>query len=148
MRVFPVDPWGGQGPWEGRGWPFPATRFILRKPSSWFGSWCGLKFNPAGKRPQNNLRRKRWICRPSKTMLSTTSLSTTSLPTPVHPIGAASSAGPPAFPDEPMSVAKAYIAAVHSVLTGQSGAPEAAAELERQLIKITGFGTGPPKTLD
>ena len=45
-------------------------------------------------------------------------------------------------------VAKAYIAAVHSVLTGQSGAPEAAAELERQLIKITGFGAGPPKTLD
>lgn len=45
-------------------------------------------------------------------------------------------------------VAKAYIDAVHSVLTGQRGAPEAAAELERHLIQITGFRTGPPKTLD
>ena len=32
---------------------------------------------------------------------------------------------------------KAYISAVHSVLTGQKGAPQAAAELEKQLIKIT-----------
>jgi trehalose/maltose transport system substrate-binding protein len=45
-------------------------------------------------------------------------------------------------------VAKAYIAAVHSVLTGERGGPEAAAELERQLIAITGFRTGPPKPLD
>ena len=43
-------------------------------------------------------------------------------------------------------VAKAYIGAVHSVLTGQKGAPEAAAELEKELIKITGFKVGPPKT--
>jgi trehalose/maltose transport system substrate-binding protein len=45
-------------------------------------------------------------------------------------------------------VARAYIGAVHSVLTGKRGAPEAAAELEKQLIKITGFPTGPPKTAD
>jgi len=43
-------------------------------------------------------------------------------------------------------VSKAYIDAVHSVLTGQKGAPEAAAELEKQLIEITGFIAGPPKT--
>jgi hypothetical protein len=36
-------------------------------------------------------------------------------------------------------VAKAYIGAVHSVLTGQRAAPDAAADLELQLIKITGF---------
>ena len=43
-------------------------------------------------------------------------------------------------------VARAYFTAVHAVLTGQKGAPEAAAELEKQLIAITGFTTGPPKT--
>jgi trehalose/maltose transport system substrate-binding protein len=42
-------------------------------------------------------------------------------------------------------VARAYIHAVHSVLTSQRGAPEAAAELEEQLIQITGFRPGPPK---
>ena len=41
-------------------------------------------------------------------------------------------------------VSAAYAAAVHSVLTGQKGAAQAAAELERQLIQITGFRTGPP----
>jgi trehalose/maltose transport system substrate-binding protein len=45
-------------------------------------------------------------------------------------------------------VARAYIAAVHSVLTGQRPAADAAADLERQLIKITGFRAGPPKTAD
>jgi trehalose/maltose transport system substrate-binding protein len=45
-------------------------------------------------------------------------------------------------------VTRAYYGAVHSVLTGQRGAPEAAAELEKQLVKITGFNTGPPKTWD
>jgi len=45
-------------------------------------------------------------------------------------------------------VTKAYIAAVHSVLTGERGAPEAAADLEKQLIAITNFRTGPPKTTD
>ena len=45
-------------------------------------------------------------------------------------------------------VSKAYIDAVHSVLTGQRRAPEAAAELEKQLIEITGFRAGPPKTVD
>jgi trehalose/maltose transport system substrate-binding protein len=41
-------------------------------------------------------------------------------------------------------VSRAYIQAVHSVLLGQSKAPEAAASLERELVKITGFKTGPP----
>jgi trehalose/maltose transport system substrate-binding protein len=45
-------------------------------------------------------------------------------------------------------VARAYSGAVRSVLTGQRRAPEAAAEVERQLIKITGFTTGPPQTVD
>jgi len=45
-------------------------------------------------------------------------------------------------------VSKAYIDAVHSVLTGQRPAPEAAAELEKQLIEITGFSAGPPKMPD
>ena len=43
------------------------------------------------------------------------------------------------------NVTKAYIQAVHSVLTGQRRAPEAAAELEKQLIQITGFRPGPPE---
>lgn len=41
-------------------------------------------------------------------------------------------------------VTRAYFGAVHSVLTGQRHAPEAAAELEKDLVKITGFRTGPP----
>jgi trehalose/maltose transport system substrate-binding protein len=41
-------------------------------------------------------------------------------------------------------VSRAYIQAVHSVLLGQSGASEAAASLERELVRITGFKTGPP----
>jgi trehalose/maltose transport system substrate-binding protein len=36
-------------------------------------------------------------------------------------------------------VTAAYIAAVHSVLTGERGAPEAAAALEKLLVEITGF---------
>jgi trehalose/maltose transport system substrate-binding protein len=44
-----------------------------------------------------------------------------------------------------VEVSAAYVGAVHSVLTGQKAAPEAAAELEKQLIQITGFRTGPPK---
>jgi trehalose/maltose transport system substrate-binding protein len=43
-------------------------------------------------------------------------------------------------------VSKAYIDAVHAVLTGQRQAPAVAAELEKQLIEITGFSAGPPKT--
>ncbi|MBV8552299.1 MAG: extracellular solute-binding protein [Acidobacteriaceae bacterium] len=39
-----------------------------------------------------------------------------------------------------------YAAAVHAVLTGQKRAPEAAADLEKQLVAITGFRTGPPET--
>jgi len=45
-------------------------------------------------------------------------------------------------------VSKAYFDAVHSVLAGQWSAPEAAAELEKQLIEITGFRAGPPQTAD
>jgi trehalose/maltose transport system substrate-binding protein len=42
-------------------------------------------------------------------------------------------------------VTLAYIAAVHSVLTGEQTAQKAAAALELQLIQITRFKTGPPK---
>jgi trehalose/maltose transport system substrate-binding protein len=45
-------------------------------------------------------------------------------------------------------VARAYIGAVHSVLAGQQHPAEAAAKLEKQLIDITGFRTGPPKKVD
>jgi trehalose/maltose transport system substrate-binding protein len=41
-------------------------------------------------------------------------------------------------------VSRAYIQAVRSVLLGQSKAPEAAASLERELVRITGFKAGPP----
>ena len=46
------------------------------------------------------------------------------------------------------AVSKAYSDAVHSVLIGQMSAPEAAAKLEMQLIEITGFHPGPPRTAD
>jgi hypothetical protein len=36
--------------------------------------------------------------------------------------------------------------AVHSVLTREKTAPEAAAALEKKLVEITGFKTGPPPT--
>jgi trehalose/maltose transport system substrate-binding protein len=42
-------------------------------------------------------------------------------------------------------VTQAYIRAVHSVLSGERSAPVAAAGLEKQLVAITGFRTGPPK---
>ncbi len=41
-------------------------------------------------------------------------------------------------------VTDAYIKAVHSVLTGEKSAPEAAAALEHELVRITDFKTGPP----
>jgi trehalose/maltose transport system substrate-binding protein len=41
-------------------------------------------------------------------------------------------------------VSRAYIQVVRSVLLGQIKAPEAAASLERELVRITGFKTGPP----
>ena len=41
-------------------------------------------------------------------------------------------------------VTEAYIRAVHSVLTGEKSAPEAAAALENELVRITGFKKGPP----
>jgi trehalose/maltose transport system substrate-binding protein len=43
------------------------------------------------------------------------------------------------------AVSEAYSDAVHSVLVGQMSAPEAAAKLEKQLVAITGFRTGPPR---
>ena len=43
-------------------------------------------------------------------------------------------------------VSEAYIQAVHSVLTRKRTAPEAAADLESALIRITGFKKGPPST--
>jgi trehalose/maltose transport system substrate-binding protein len=43
------------------------------------------------------------------------------------------------------NVTDAYIQAVHSVLTGEKGAPEAAAALEKELVRITGFKKGPPQ---
>jgi trehalose/maltose transport system substrate-binding protein len=42
-------------------------------------------------------------------------------------------------------VTRAYFQSVHSVLTGERSAPEAAAALEKQLTQITGFIAGPPK---
>ncbi|MGA7109947.1 MAG: extracellular solute-binding protein [Terracidiphilus sp.] len=44
-------------------------------------------------------------------------------------------------------VTRAYIGALHSVLTGEKTAPTAAAELEKELMKITGFKRGPPSTM-
>jgi trehalose/maltose transport system substrate-binding protein len=41
-------------------------------------------------------------------------------------------------------VTRAYMLAVHSVLTRERSAPDAAAALEKQLVQITGFKTGPP----
>jgi trehalose/maltose transport system substrate-binding protein len=41
-------------------------------------------------------------------------------------------------------VSRTYIQAVRSVLLGQSRAPEAAASLEQELVRITGFKPGPP----
>ena len=43
-------------------------------------------------------------------------------------------------------VSKAYIDAVYAVLTGKTQAPESAAELEKQLIEITGFSAAPSRT--
>jgi trehalose/maltose transport system substrate-binding protein len=43
-------------------------------------------------------------------------------------------------------VSRCYIDAVHSVLTGEKTAPEAAGELEKQLIEITGFSAAPTPT--
>ena len=41
-------------------------------------------------------------------------------------------------------VSTAYFEAVHSVLTGERSAPQAAAALERRLVEMTGFKIGPP----
>jgi trehalose/maltose transport system substrate-binding protein len=43
-------------------------------------------------------------------------------------------------------VTGAYMLAVHSVLMRERSAPEAAAALEKRLVEITGFKTGPPPT--
>jgi trehalose/maltose transport system substrate-binding protein len=42
-------------------------------------------------------------------------------------------------------VSDAYIQAVHSVLTGEKSAPDAAVALENELVGITGFKHGPPQ---
>jgi hypothetical protein len=42
-------------------------------------------------------------------------------------------------------VSDSYIQAVHSVLTGEKSAPEAAAAVEKELVRITGFKRGPPR---
>jgi trehalose/maltose transport system substrate-binding protein len=44
-------------------------------------------------------------------------------------------------------VTRAYMRAVHSVLTSKSTAPEAAVSLEKELVRITGFKTGPPSPI-
>jgi trehalose/maltose transport system substrate-binding protein len=44
-------------------------------------------------------------------------------------------------------VSHAYAGAVHSVLTGERGAPEAAAQLETELEHITGFPKGAPESM-
>jgi trehalose/maltose transport system substrate-binding protein len=41
-------------------------------------------------------------------------------------------------------VSEAYIQAVHAVLTGEKDAREAAVALQNELVRITGFNTGPP----
>jgi trehalose/maltose transport system substrate-binding protein len=42
-------------------------------------------------------------------------------------------------------VSNVYMQAVHSVLTGEKSAPEAATALENELVRITGFKKGPPQ---
>jgi hypothetical protein len=42
-------------------------------------------------------------------------------------------------------VSRVYIEAVHSALTGEKIPSVAAADLEKQLVEITGFKKGPPK---
>jgi len=48
--------------------------------------------------------------------------------------------------DKYEAVSRAYIRALHSVLTGEKTAQVAAAALERELIAITGFKSGPSST--
>jgi trehalose/maltose transport system substrate-binding protein len=45
-------------------------------------------------------------------------------------------------------VSRAYIGAVRSVLTGEKTPPVAAADLEKRLVEITGFTSGPPSGLN
>jgi trehalose/maltose transport system substrate-binding protein len=45
-------------------------------------------------------------------------------------------------------VTRAYIDAVHSVLTGEKSAPEAAGGLEKELVRITELKAGPPSKRD
>ena len=45
-------------------------------------------------------------------------------------------------------VSRAYIGALHAVLTGEKSAPVAAAELEKELVQITGLRPGPPSKRD
>jgi trehalose/maltose transport system substrate-binding protein len=43
-------------------------------------------------------------------------------------------------------VSEVYVRAVHSVLTGERSASEAVSALENELVRITGFKKGPPKS--
>ena len=45
-------------------------------------------------------------------------------------------------------VSRAYIRAVHSLLTGEKIPSVAAADLEKELVEITGFRKGPPPKQD
>jgi len=45
-------------------------------------------------------------------------------------------------------VSRAYIREVHSVLTGEKNPSLAAADLEKELVEITGFRKGPPPKQD
>ena len=45
-------------------------------------------------------------------------------------------------------VSRAYIGALHAVLIGEKSAPAAAAELEKELVQITGLRPGPPSKRD
>jgi trehalose/maltose transport system substrate-binding protein len=49
--------------------------------------------------------------------------------------------------DKYEEVSRAYIQAVHSVLTRERSGPVAAADLEKELVQITGFRPGPPSRL-
>jgi trehalose/maltose transport system substrate-binding protein len=42
-------------------------------------------------------------------------------------------------------VTDAYTQSVHTVLTGEQSASEAAAALEKELVRLTGFKKGPPQ---
>jgi len=50
--------------------------------------------------------------------------------------------------DKYEEVSRGYIRALHSVLTGEKAPSVAAADLEKELVQITGFSSGPPAKLN